>query len=307
MRYPLDAEQITSFREHGYLVVGNAIPRSDLDELETYCDMLLADPKAFANDWAWDARESKQDRSFRIVQSSPSLVWKDIGAQRYRQWLVEFASGLMAMDMEFWYDQFLGKPPGKSAPTYWHQDEGYWGRNLADRGVTGWIPLQDVDAVNGCMHFTDAGHMLGVLPHASVEDVQSDLLVCKVDERRAVVCPMQRGDVAFHHSKTPHMNNANTGPRWRKAVTNHLQAVGAGGEGDPYPWRVKVNQRTGARLEPGNLAPASPKDGCIDDPIPLAAAFARLAGPARCPTWCRWSARRANASALGRTGSPHSR
>jgi phytanoyl-CoA hydroxylase len=252
MNYPTASpEQTGSFREHGFLIVRDAIAEADLDELEGYCDLLLKDKERLANDWAWDARESKENRSFRIVQSSPSLVWKDIGAQRYRKWLVAFASGLMAMDMEFWYDQFLGKPPGRSAPTYWHQDEGYWGRNLADRGITGWIPLQDVDAVNGCMHFIDAGHMLGVLPHASVEEVQSDLLVCQVDERRAVVCPMRRGDVAFHHSKTPHMSNANTGPDWRKAVTNHLQAVGAGGEGRHYPWRVKVNQRTGVRVTPG--------------------------------------------------------
>jgi phytanoyl-CoA hydroxylase len=59
-------------------------------------------------------------------------------------------------------------------------------------------------------------------------------------------CCAPPGDVAFHHSKTPHMSRANEGPRWRKAVTNHLQAVGAGGEGDPYPWRVRVRQRTEA-------------------------------------------------------------
>ena len=80
------------------------------------------------------------------MQSSPSFVWKDIKGAPYRKWLVEFGSALMKLKLEFWYDQFLGKPPGKSAPTYWHQDEGYWGRNLDDKGATCWIPLQDVDA-----------------------------------------------------------------------------------------------------------------------------------------------------------------
>ena len=129
-------------------------------------------------------------------------------------------------------------------PTYWHQDEGYWGRNLADKGLTCWIPLHDVDARNGCMHFTDRGHLDGVLTHRLVEGVQSDLLTCDVDESRTVVCPIKRGAVTFHHSKTPHMTNANSSERWRKAVTNHLQAIGAGGQGDHYAWRVRVNQRT---------------------------------------------------------------
>ena len=260
MTYPnATLEQISFYREHGYLVVRDAIPRPDLDQLEAHCDLLLDQKESLANDWAWDDKEGKDNRSFRIVQSSPSLVWKDIAEQDYRNWLVAFGSSLMDRDMGFWYDQFLGKPPGKSVPTQWHQDEGYWGRNLADRGMTGWIPLQDVDAVNGCMHFIDAGHKLGVLPHRLVEGVQSDLLTCEVDVRNEIVCPIRRSDMTFHHSKTPHMTNANTGPNWRKAVTNHLQAVGAGGEGDHYPWRVKVNQRTGERVVPQSRPLETPK------------------------------------------------
>lgn len=252
--YPdADAAQIGFFREHGYLVVRQALPPPALDELESYCDILIAQKNELANDWAWSQGESRENRSFRIVQSSPSKVWADIADQPYRRWLERFSSQLMALDMAFWYDQFLGKPPGHGAATEWHQDEGYWGRNLEDRGITGWIPLQAVDVVNGCMHFIDGGHRLGILPHKLVEGVQSDLLTCEVDETRTVVCPMQRGDVAFHHSKTPHMSTPNAGPAWRKAVTNHLQQRGAGGEGGHYPWRVKVNQRTGERKAVGGM------------------------------------------------------
>jgi hypothetical protein len=231
-------------------VVEDAIPHEDLDQLEAWCDAILRKKESLANDWAWNEAEALENRSFRIVQSSPSFVWKDIKDQPYRKWLVAFGEALMNMKLAFWYDQFLGKPPGASVATYWHQDEGYWGRNLLDRGVTGWIPLQDVDAVNGCMQFIDGGHRLGVLPHHLVEGMASDLLTCEVDEARRVVCPIRRGDVTFHHSKTPHMTNANTGRRWRKAVTNHMQAVGAGGEGDHYPWKISVNQRTGERITP---------------------------------------------------------
>jgi ectoine hydroxylase-related dioxygenase (phytanoyl-CoA dioxygenase family) len=100
------------------------------------------------------------------------------------------------------------------------------------------------------MQFIDRGHLDGVLPHHLVEGMQSDLITCEVDESRRVVCPIARGDVTFHHSKTPHMTNANISEAWRKAVTNHMQKVGAGGEGDHYPWKVSVNQRTGERVVP---------------------------------------------------------
>ena len=251
MTYPtLSQEQKDFFQEHGWLVVEDAIPQAHLDELEGHCDSILSEKEKLAFDWAWDVKEDRDSRSFRIVQSSPSLLWKEIADQPYRKWLTEFGSGLMGMKQDFWYDQFLGKPPGKSVATEWHQDEGYWGRNLFDKGVTCWIPLQDVDANNGCMHFIDGGHRDGVLTHHRVEGMASDLLTCEVDESRMVVCPIKRGSVTFHHSKTPHMTTANMSKRWRKAVSNHMQAVGAGGEGGHYPWKIYVNQRTGEVLVP---------------------------------------------------------
>ena len=252
MTYPnATPERIEFFNRHGWLVVENAIPQDDLDELERHCERIITEKESLAYDWAWDAKETKAQRSFRIVQGSPSKVWPQIADQAFRKWLVEYGSALMNLKLEFWYDQFLAKPPEKSVPTYWHQDEGYWGRNLLDKGMTCWIPLHDVDARNGCMHFIDGGHADGVLTHRSVEGVQSDLITCDVDESRMVVCPIKRGSVTFHHSKTPHMTNANTSDAWRKAVTNHLQEIGAGGEGDHYAWRVCVNQRTGERTTPG--------------------------------------------------------
>jgi phytanoyl-CoA hydroxylase len=253
MSYPdASADEIGFYREHGWLVVRDAIAPDDLDEIERRCEILIDQKERFANDWAWSDKEDLKDRSFRIVQSSPSFVWKEIADQPYRQWLKRFGDALMGLELAFWYDQFLAKPPGTSTPTYWHQDEAYWGRNLFDRGVTGWIPLQDVDVGNGCMHFIDRGHLGGVLPHRLVDGVQSDLLVCEPDESRLVICPIARGDVTFHHSKTPHMTTANTSQGWRKAVTNHMQQVGAGGEGDHYPWKITVNQRTGERFAPAS-------------------------------------------------------
>ena len=95
-----------------------------------------------------------------------------------------FASRLVGFDVEFWYDQFLAKPPGRSVATSWHQDEAYWGRDLDERGITCWMPFHDVDVANGCMHFIDGGHRDGVLPHERVPNMASDLLHCAPDESR---------------------------------------------------------------------------------------------------------------------------
>jgi ectoine hydroxylase-related dioxygenase (phytanoyl-CoA dioxygenase family) len=112
------------------------------------------------------------------------------------------------------------------------------------------MPFHDVDVNNGCMHFIDGGHKLGVLPHRQPDNVQSDLLLCEPDEKQTVACPLRLGSVTFHHGKTPHMTPANNSDHWRRALTQHLKVIGTEGEGDHYPWKVYVNQFTGERTVP---------------------------------------------------------
>ena len=251
MAYPTATEaDVTFFEEHGWIAVPDAVDVADLAGLEAACEVILERKESMAFDWAWEAGTPKEERAFKIVQSSPTLFFPELNQAPFRTWAVAFASALMRRPLEFWYDQFLAKPPGKSVPTRWHQDEGYWGRNLDDKGITNWIPLQDVDTTNGCMHFIDGGHTQGVLEHKLVEGVKSDLLQCFPDDANAVACPIKRGDVTFHHSATPHMTTANDSDRWRKALTQHMQTPDAGGEGGHYPWKIWVNQITGETTIP---------------------------------------------------------
>jgi ectoine hydroxylase-related dioxygenase (phytanoyl-CoA dioxygenase family) len=246
MPYPeAAAEDIAFFRQHGWLVVRDAIDPEDVARVAARCDEILANPETMAFDWAWQKGTPREARAFRIVQSGPTRFWPELNDEAFRHWAVSFAGALMGEGVEFWYDQFLAKPPGNEAPTYWHQDEGYWGRNLHDKGVTCWMPFHDVDPSNGCMHFIDGGHQEGVLEHRRPEHLQSDLLCCEVDESRAVACPLSLGDVTFHHGKTPHMTPANVGDEWRRALTQHLRTLGCPGEGDHYPWKIYVNQFNG--------------------------------------------------------------
>jgi ectoine hydroxylase-related dioxygenase (phytanoyl-CoA dioxygenase family) len=252
MPYPTATDaDVAFFHEHGWITVADAVDPADLATLEERCEQIIENKESMAFDWAWEKGKSRDERDFRILQSSPSVFWPDFAEAPFRVWAEEFASALMGTRLEFWYDQFLAKPPQKSVATRWHQDEGYWGRLLDGRGITCWMPFHDVDPSNGCMHFIDGGHHDGVLEHENPADVQSDLLACEPDESRAVAVPVKLGGVTFHHSKTPHMTTANSTDRWRKILTQHLKAEGVEGEGDHYPWKVIVNQVTGERIKPG--------------------------------------------------------
>jgi phytanoyl-CoA hydroxylase len=189
--------QIGFFREHGWLVVEDAVSAAELAEVDARCHVILEKKEKLAFDWAWEKGRTLEQREFKIVQGMPSLVWPEVSEARFRVWALAFGSSLLGREVEFWYDMYLAKPPHDGAATPWHQDEGYWGRNLDDKGITCLIPLHDVDAENGCMQFIDSGHRDGVLTHRLVEGMASDILTCDVDETRAVVCPIRRGSVTF--------------------------------------------------------------------------------------------------------------
>jgi ectoine hydroxylase-related dioxygenase (phytanoyl-CoA dioxygenase family) len=242
--------QIAFFREHGWLVVEDAVSAAELAEVDARCHVILEKKEKLAFDWAWEKGRTLEQREFKIVQGMPSLVWPEVSLAAFRVWALAFGSSLLGREVEFWYDMYLAKPPHDGAATPWHQDEGYWGRNLDERGITCWMPLHDVGARNGCMHFIDGGHRDGVLEHRKHPRMQSDLLFCEPDEARAVPCPLRAGSVTFHHGKTPHMTPPNQSDGWRKAVTTHMRVVGSLGEGDHYPWKVYVNQVTGERTVP---------------------------------------------------------
>jgi phytanoyl-CoA hydroxylase len=251
VRYRAAADSdVEFFEEHGWLVVEDVIDPADLGRLEARCDEIIANKDTMAYDWAWQKGEGRDERTFRILQGSPSYEWNEFADAPFRTWATTFASALMGFEVEFWYDQFLAKPGGTSVPTLWHQDEAYWGRNLGDQGITCWMPFHDVDPRNGCMHFIDRGHRDGVLLHERPDHIQSDLLACHPDESRMVVCPISLGSVTFHHSKTPHMTSANTTATWRRVLTQHFKKAGNAGEGDHYPWKVWVEQFTGQVIKP---------------------------------------------------------
>jgi phytanoyl-CoA hydroxylase len=245
MHYPLPAPgDRRRFEADGFLVVENVIDAEEGAALLAMGREIVTSPLEGAKDWDWRRGEPLDQRAFRIVQTrvDPRFPW--IRTSRFRTWCARFGAYLMSQDMEFWYEQFLAKPPATGAPTPWHQDEAYWGRTLWDRGITCWTAFHRVTPENGCMHFVRGGHA-NLLEHRNPAEMASDLLVCDIAPGADVVpCPMDAGSVTFHHSRTPHMTTGNATQAWRLVLTQHFRNPACKDLGeDNYPWRRKVSQR----------------------------------------------------------------
>ncbi len=214
--------------------------------------------RALAFDWAWEKGTERDQRDFRIVQSSPTIFFPEINDAPLPAWAVEFGVGPdgHAASSSGTTSSSPSRPT-RARPPAGTRTRRYWGRNLDERGITCWMPLHDVDERNGCMHFIDGGHRDGVLEHHQAPGVQSDLLCCEPDESRAVACPIPLGSVTFHHGKTPHMTPANADRR--VAPHPHPAPAGRGhpGRGRPLPvegLRQPVHRRaydaSGAVIDP---------------------------------------------------------
>lgn len=119
-------------------------------------------------------------------------------------------------------DHAIRKPPFCEAATPWHQDEAYWDMRSDHCSLSVWVPLQDVDAESGCMHFVPRSHYGEILPHRSANNDPSvhgleldgdfgDLLT------RAVSCPLLAGGCTIHHNRTLHYASANRKAEPRRA------------------------------------------------------------------------------------------
>ena len=124
---------------------------------------------------------TKDEREFKILQSSPTLFWPELNDEPFRTWAVEFASALMRRPARVLVRPVPRQAAGRRAcRRCWHQDEGYWGRNLDDRGhhlldaVPRRRPVQRLHA----LHRRRPPRRRARAPSVA-ENVQSDLLVLR--------------------------------------------------------------------------------------------------------------------------------
>ena len=253
---PATDAQVRRFETDGFLVVEDVIAPDERAALRRMGEEMVGRPRDHARDWDWRRDEPLEGRQFRIVQSPVDRDYPWLVESRFRAWAAAFGAALMRQPMAFWYEQFLGKPPGIGAPTPWHQDEAYWGRSYANGGVTCWTAFHRVGPENGCMHFVRGAHHQ-VREHHRPPEMASDLLVCEVAADEEIVeVPLDEGSVTFHHSAMPHMATGNQSDEWRLALTQHFRNPAcAARPKDHYPWRVIVSQRASADPPP----PAPPR------------------------------------------------
>lgn len=221
-------EDVTFFREHGYLVVERITTDEEIAWLREIFEHIFSPQQAGIAGAPIDrsgtlepGAESRLSQAFFPEMRFPALL-----ETTHRRNARRFAAALLDVPevrLSSW-GHMIRKPPGGRA-ALWHQDHAYWQPELDYWALGVWLPMHDVTTEMGAMQFIPGSHKLGLLPHRHDDAPDKNVLtvVDPVDEARAVACPLLAGGATFHHSETLHYTAPNSTDRPRLAYPMEFQ------------------------------------------------------------------------------------
>lgn len=239
-QYILSEEQISFFKENGYLNGIKILTGEQVDQLNNEL-IKLQSPSAEEKElfYHYESNESEDPEkvlfhaigAWRITNGFHDILW----SPAYRM----AAYQLLGQSVRLFHDQLFCKPAKHGGVVAWHQDFSYWTFTKPMHHLTCWIGLDDATKENGCLYFIPGSHKWGLLPITglagdmnAVKEVLNDEQLIAFDKRFANELP--GGYASFHHPLTMHGSYENHSERPRRAVVLNAMAQGTVGNTDGY-------------------------------------------------------------------------
>ncbi len=221
----LTEAQVAEFQARGFLNGGRLLDEDRVEALREELARVIEDK---------ERSDAPQPVLLRNLNRNPDMpVWQVVNiweaSQPYRALICErkiveeMAQLTGARELRVWHDQIQYKPAEVGGVTMWHQDAPLWPILTPMTEVSAWVALDDVDEVNGCMSMVGGSHRWGnqiafIRSLKDYEDMPAEFNGQKVE---VVRCPVQKGEVHYHHALTWHGSHANTSNRPRRAIAIH--------------------------------------------------------------------------------------
>lgn len=221
----LSDEQVARFHRDGFVKGGRVLDDAQVDELREEMERVI------------DQRgrdDVPQPVQVDNLSTPEHPVWQIVNIWqaskpfaeliRHPQITAELAQLTQAAELRIWHDQIQYKPAQQGGTNTWHQDAPLWPVLRPNTQVTAWVALDEVDESNGCMSMVPGSHRWGdQMDFLRTRDTGFSL----PDEYdghpvEAVLRPVAKGEVHFHHSLTWHGSHNNTSGRPRRAIALHL-------------------------------------------------------------------------------------
>jgi len=215
-RYPLTDEQITAFRENGFIKLPHVLSPEVIDHYGREITRLTIELNTQTKPIA---ERDTYDKAFLQVMN----LWQS--SIRVREFVLgkrlgRIAAELLEVDgVRLYHDQSLYKEPG-GGMTPAHADQYYWPL-ATDRTVTAWIPLQPVPRDMGPLAFFAGSHRLEIGRNLGISDESERQITANMLEHGfdLVEQAFDIGDVSFHLGWTFHRAGGNSSQLPRSVMT----------------------------------------------------------------------------------------
>lgn len=215
--YALTGEQITRFREQGFIKLKNVFSRAALDHYGQDISRVTMEINPRRN--VPMEKRTTYDKAFIQVGNlwEKSAVAKEFS---FSTRLARIAAELLGtVGVRMWHDQALYKEPGGGF-TPWHADQQYWPM-ATGLCVTAWVPFQAVPLEMGPMSFGRGSHLKNIGRDLVISDESEKIIRDQIRSEGLleVTEPFDEGEVSFHYGWTLHRAGANTTDRMRSVHT----------------------------------------------------------------------------------------
>jgi len=238
-QYRLSEEQVTFFRENGFLA---GVKMLDEQQVETLRKELaeLGDVNHPGHSlfYEFHSNESADPSTilfhalgaWRISPGFHDVLWNP-------RFLVAASQLLGDQAVRFWHDQLFYKPAKKGGVVAWHQDYSYWTRTKPVAHLTCWCGLDDAKKENGCLQYIAGSHQWGLLPKPVIAGELEGIRDFLNDEQKKQFdhpqyAEVKAGEAIFHHSLTLHGSGENKSDRPRRAFVINVFADGVVSDSD---------------------------------------------------------------------------
>lgn len=230
--YPqINEEQAAFYREHGYLVVENALNLDEVEELRRETVAICRGERGeIRNAFQHTAEETDDEVISRyLCIHFPHKISEIMHSYLAHPVIVDVLTKIIGPNVKCMQSMLFVKSAGKPGQA-WHQDEDFIPSR--DRSLTGaWMALDDATVENGTLWLLPGSHKPGVLwPQDQQNDPRFD---CTVEsygfpyrDEDAIPVNVKTGAIVFFNGYLLHRslpNNASSG--YRRVLVNHYMSA----------------------------------------------------------------------------------
>ena len=223
----LTAEQVATYREHGYLAVENVLTADEVAELQAVTDDFVERSRAVTQHGdVFDLEPGHTAEAPRLRRlKNPHRQHEAYDRVLRNERILDIVSRLIGDRIRFQTTKLNLKSPEFGSPVEWHQDWAFYPHTNDDLLAVG-VAIDDMMLENGCLMVVPGSH------HGPVHDHHQDGFFAGAAAAdglgdQAVPIELHAGGISLHHTRLLHGSAPNTSARPRRLLLFEYAAADA--------------------------------------------------------------------------------